>query len=612
MNNYLLACSISPVQSFIEQARKTQDLYAGSFLLSHLCRLAAKKAQDEFGAQVIFPSYLDSGSIPNRFIASVTEGETPLDLKKIGECLEQSVHDRFSAITFEILASCGVDSPKGLREQIESFFSVNWVFHPYADGEYDVAYKEVECLLGAVKGIRAFRQRGGCSRVCESCVDTLTECGRKCSVCGERDVKFYRLSDNEKEQHVRRGKLFGRDAVVVGSREYGKIELKLLQHGEGLCGVCFTKRAFGKTEEEGFDPNFPSVSRIALYDTFAAYKNKTGNAFPQLEDEQVLFKVYENPRVSLTNMERQFPTLREEELTRIRQLVRELMEPEQERVAISPYYAVVVFDADDMGKWVSGRFRRIDEPLPELPIFQAKLAERLGDFAQWTKGHLVEPRGKTVYAGGDDFLGFVNLTYLLPTLLKLRNKFDDIVNTKELLDMAESGKKLTFSAGVAIAHFKTPLREVLGWARRMEHDAKHLSSAKDAFAIATLKHSGEIHSARFRWTCMGTRPLEVMEKVINKLRTGANSSNFIKALWGEFPRLIDRKGRFDSAIGGLVETEILRLLKRSRGNDEKIAKDEAEALATQLIALLTESESLTGFLSFLSIADFIARKTGGN
>jgi len=40
MNKYLFLFTISPVQSFIAQARKTKDLYDGSKLLTDLIKVA--------------------------------------------------------------------------------------------------------------------------------------------------------------------------------------------------------------------------------------------------------------------------------------------------------------------------------------------------------------------------------------------------------------------------------------------------------------------------------------------------------------------------------------------------------------------------------------------
>ena len=50
--------------------------------------------------------------------------------------------------------------------------------------------------------------------------------------------------------------------------------------------------------------------------------------------------------------------------------------------------------------------------------------------------------------------------------------------------------KTDFSAGIAIAHFKSPpLYEVLKWARRMEQAAKDIDSGKRCFRLAVIKRS---------------------------------------------------------------------------------------------------------------------------
>ncbi|MCR4429797.1 MAG: hypothetical protein NUV45_02120 [Tepidanaerobacteraceae bacterium] len=68
----------------------------------------------------------------------------------------------------------------------------------------------------------------------------------------------------------------------------------------------------------------------------------------------------------------------------------------------------------------------------------------------------------------------------------LREEFGKI-KLSEYID-----KESTFSAGVAIARLKTPISEVLKWARKMEKEAKEINDwGKDAFGIAVLKRSGE-------------------------------------------------------------------------------------------------------------------------
>ncbi|MCK5904087.1 MAG: type III-B CRISPR-associated protein Cas10/Cmr2, partial [Gammaproteobacteria bacterium] len=84
---YYFHFTLGPVQSFVAQARRTRDFWAGSFLLSWLSAVAIKSVQVQ-GGTILFPkpneNYLEfligegeqgkepkQGSIPNRFKAEI-------------------------------------------------------------------------------------------------------------------------------------------------------------------------------------------------------------------------------------------------------------------------------------------------------------------------------------------------------------------------------------------------------------------------------------------------------------------------------------------------------------------------------------------------------------
>ena len=77
MKKYLFLFTISPVQSFIAQARKTQDLYAGSRILSDIMTQSINLLTN---AEVIYPK-LTSESATHRVLA-VVETE---DIKQYAE-----------------------------------------------------------------------------------------------------------------------------------------------------------------------------------------------------------------------------------------------------------------------------------------------------------------------------------------------------------------------------------------------------------------------------------------------------------------------------------------------------------------------------------------------
>mgnify|MGYP001054567604 CR=1 FL=1 len=62
----LLIFSIGPVQDFIAAARRTQDLWMGSFLLAYLASRALK-AMQEADAQILYPDLKDQPLLELRF-----------------------------------------------------------------------------------------------------------------------------------------------------------------------------------------------------------------------------------------------------------------------------------------------------------------------------------------------------------------------------------------------------------------------------------------------------------------------------------------------------------------------------------------------------------------
>ena len=73
MTQYMLLFSLGPVQSFIAQARKTRDLWLGSFLLSAFMQIGIEGISKDIKQSSSFPSNPTiTGTIPdlpNKYIA---------------------------------------------------------------------------------------------------------------------------------------------------------------------------------------------------------------------------------------------------------------------------------------------------------------------------------------------------------------------------------------------------------------------------------------------------------------------------------------------------------------------------------------------------------------
>lgn len=625
-DKYLFLFTITPVQSFIAQARKTQDLYTGSWLLSELCRKAAQEAKrianDEYKsnprAEVIFPN-IGNPSIPNRFILQITADEEP---RNLGFEVKKKTNQFLLDFGKSILTEMNLAEPDNFKEQICGYFSMNWVVQPVNKGGYAAAYTQIERLLGAVKNSRQFSQ--------------LPETGRKCSLSGEQNALFYKPRKNDK------GKEITPKFIDLNGNKPTKIKYNFnILSGEGLSAVSFIKRFTGKAKSDlrkSFSSGFPSTAEIAVMDAIAQIKENDDQV--DLKQYQEFFTghkncVFDSQLYFEDNLKTKYFKKHDyDECVKDFSLITEYFDGkikpifEKYSLKLSKYYAILVFDGDDMGKWLSGAFLK-EEKKDNLEAFHKTLTQKLGEYAAFANGSLSEPRGKAVYAGGDDFLGFVNLSHLFDVMTELRQMFEEKIDVSEFTD-----KKMTFSAGVAVAHYKTPLSEALKWARKMEKEAKQIDG-KDAFAIAVLKHSGEIEKTVWRWKrACGCTPM-LIKSIVTRLQTNEFSNTFIHNLHEELHRLLDEKGEIKFDTEGLdakvLESEIKRLVGRSWMGKNKHGIDEASELkeykkaeianlSHELLFLYklskklvridkpTSTDKAKNFLSALHIADFFSRE----
>ncbi len=589
MSNYLFLFTIGPVQSFIAQARKTQDLYAGSKLLSDLIGEAIKHLPD--GSDVIFP---DKASInnPNRFIAKISSD----DIKSVRDELPKKIQNTFKDIAkgsySKVFGNTEI-SPK-YEKQIDTFLQIYWTAKTLDNYQND--YLELERHLGSVKNFRAFKQLD-------------EEAGRKCSLCGERSVQVFKKNSDSESQ----GK-YPKEAKEIQNFSY------LFNPGEGLCAVCFTKR-FYQYKKNTFD----STADVAVANIIShLQKDPKGslvlNNYKSFFDERLfdgqLFFEENLTQKCFEKHELGLPALSYLKNKSIQVSYEEIKKFISKKVIFSPYYAVLAFDGDNMGKHLSGDFLRDKSKLEE---YHNLLSNVLGNFSLEVKKYIDSNNaiGQAIYAGGDDFLGLFNLPNLLDTIEKIQELFSKHVNESIKIQQGDTLKEeLTFSAGIAIAHYKTPLSETLNWARKMEKEAKKVEG-KNAFAIAALKHSGEINSFKMRWRKGEFDTIQFLKTFLNLLKKEVFSTTFIKKLYNEFSRLIDKKdsSKPDEKI---VIAEIKRLLDRSfiptEENNQKYPKDKdgnrtvISETTDGLITLYRNKVSIENYFSLLNIVDFIHRK----
>ena len=190
MSSYLFTLTITPVQSFISQARKTRDLFAGSEILSDLMR----RIRDRFSEdEIVFPQKREF--VSNKIVVKLKDR----DPKELGEDLEEFINNIVMNLIFQ-KTNCYDNS-------LNNFFQVFWVAVKLDEANYKESYKKLEQSLGAIKNLRIFTQQ------------TQLKGVKKCSLCGERNIA--KEDDKDKLCLVCYTK---RCYVKIGNRQYPSTE----------------------------------------------------------------------------------------------------------------------------------------------------------------------------------------------------------------------------------------------------------------------------------------------------------------------------------------------------------------------------------------------------
>ena len=610
--SHLFIFTIGPVQSFIAQARKTIDLSTGSRLLSTLSNVAVKAAKDA-QIELIFPVFQSKmESAPNRFIGRIQENDKK-KLAEIGKGIEDAVRGTFVDIAVEVLqmipeAERSLQFEQQYLRQVENHLDIYWLFYPENEKGYYQAYHAMEAHLGAIKNIRTFHQ--------------YAETGRKCSLDGERNALLFGEYASEKHIELNQAVMIDADDVWMGKNE-------------GLSAISFIKRnhRFGLSKR----PSFISTAGVAMMDYVEANINKShyseykilfngGRQF----DEQLCYQ--ENLTEKYFEKQGLQNVLKKTNLSHIQEKHKSVFG----EVELPKYYALLVFDGDYMGKIVGGDVLKATNR-DNLQAFQTEVSKLLTNYAKIASAYLQEPLGQVVYAGGDDFMGFINLASLFDVLNKLRTDFDTEVNQKLLgtfrdqFDENRQAFNFSFSAGLVIAHYKSPLHFVLQKARDMEKQAKN--AGRDRLGIAVMKHSGEANEAIVPWALKDgqSESLRNLKTILDNLKKPAQkkqanfSETFIRSLDREFYLMSNEEGKLVEGdkqkylLITLARAEINRLLKRSANVAlSKAEKDQAIAKIEPALNYFLQGESIhdnrteapiENFMELLKVCLFIKRET---
>lgn len=502
---YLVIFQHGPVQEFIRTARRTDDYWAGSYLLSYTTALAIKSLCLELKADIIFPYRentmvkaieFDSGincnalrpSLPNR-VAGIIEASVAKDLKnkliKIQGTLRGQLVSLFSRVE-ERLTTHKQFSQKHIEHLFESFF----VFVPYDEDRHAESFKKAEEAMAARKNMRNFLP---------SC-----EYGYKCTQCGVREpLRGNRLSNQFNDDF---------DAL----KSYWKnLRKKNPTHpfkdNERLCSICAGKRLLRQVHcpTKG---GIPSTSTV----TISAWLDEKKDAL-SLEKVKKFIELLNNTDLSWKGVSVPRNRRRTKNILNTRpissylhshmddmnahplfsvegdflipdsydHLIKKAENGKKADVisarkalklmigdipAPPKYYSIIAFDGDNMG----GQLRDLkskDE--------HKNLTRNLSDFTENVYKICNEDfHGYVIYFGGDEGVVLVPLSEALEVMESVRQSFAE-----------KMGDNFTLSAGAAILHHQSPLGEGLKTAQDALKRAKAMRDEKNAFGVNIIKRS---------------------------------------------------------------------------------------------------------------------------
>jgi CRISPR-associated protein Cmr2 len=650
--SYVLLISLGPIQDFIASARRCQDLWFGSWLLSDLARVTATQLAKDCGEHaLVFPGSLDVGegdaqkpSVANKLLALLTR---EAELTVVVANAERAMRARLSDLATHAFSKLPNDTyfSDALRErahrQVADLMEFAWVAVPLP-GEasdpaaYADARDQAERLLAARKNQRGWKQvaraadGGWGDNVPKSSLDGLRE-----------SVLHERLYDAMRQP--RGGASPDGRAQRIRTRYF-------VRQQERLCGVGILKRV--GSEVDGFDagvrgaarPVFHSTSHIAtaplrtrvgalgdsaraavdayahtllenvsadgrrgltlaraprgaaeLRHPFTAERVATPTAFgTRALDGRVLHRGQLPGLVEdyVVDNAADAPAAVERIGAALTSLLRELGVSDE---AVPAYYATVIADGDGMGAALDavGRIAGVEG--------HRRVSAVLDDFSRSCRAIVEAHAGSLVYAGGDDVLALLPLHTVLAGVRALHDRFGDAMR-QVFAELQLHGAPPTLSVGVGIAHHLDDMAEARALAHRAERDAKSVEG-KDALAIHVQMRSGGSLRAVGRFAeppSLDARlhdwaRLQILEAIPGKAAHDLESEMAVLLQGGGTPN------------DALARSLARRVLDRKRGRrGEEALSTEVRTLTDRALRGAHVAESVRGLSQELQIARLIA------
>ena len=598
-----LKFQLGPVQDFIQAARSTRDLWSGSYLLSWLMAHGLAALSLKMGPDtVVFPSLRDQplvdlalkGEVWDRVKIggqSVWDSHTCMDWSRaelltpnlpnvclaivpadraaeLAKHVEDAIQAEWKRIAESVWTGCereglwdpeladGLQPPKQRRarfdHQVNGFLSLSWSVLDWPD-----SLEKVEALAKALPETSATKH-----------YQTVKNAAETIRSLGHHDERYFNQNGKLKNEGIAWALLTALSSWQLDAvRQTRHFAANLT---DSIPSRQHTKDSLtGKEEAIAGGPAWKnSKGSLAMRFKHEDYLSAP-SLVKRLWDKTYLHKAWQD---ALGSKEQSMPNTRDlaahrpNENTADEDILSESGES---------YFAVLAFDGDDMGKWISGDktplfatqlanyegggslpyFQRPDHaskfaeflqtPRPLSPAYHLQFSECLSNFALRCARPIVEAhQGRLIYAGGDDvvallpadsalacandlqlaFTGHAPLNqfagiqqkapgFLTSTRLHQQTGMNEPAH-EQLIPFMVPGPAASASVGIAIAHFKSPLQDTVRAAQAAEKRAKKLPG-KAAVAVTVMKRSGETVEWSARWKDAGVDAATLLLDALN-------------------------------------------------------------------------------------------------
>jgi len=530
----LIKFQIGPVQDFIAAARSTRDLWGGSYLLSFLVAAGIRRLVEE-GGSLIFPAADKEGNQPLLKNPNTWSAEVLKDL------LTPNLPNLFVA---DVPEENAVAIAKSVKAAIEGEWQkiAASVWDHLVAGDFAISRKEEF----RAQADRHLEISWLITPLSSDYAGSFSDNGKHLDAVRQtRDFRAW--GSGMVNVGAEKDTLNGRDTSLASGKQLAKgMHGHLFKHpGDHLGAIAIIKRLWHITYLEKVCqlPNLSEKFKIPSIPAIAAREIKTDDAASQAED-----------------------TLGER------------------------YIAAIAFDGDSIGAWVSGG------KLPDaadLLTHHGDFSAALGRFALGRARSIVEGdvdgenKGFLIYAGGDDVVALVPADIAVSVAEKLRTAFTEECGN---IGPAKDGTRPDASAGIVIAHVKSPLQDLIREARIAEKRAKDIIG-RPAFSVSLMKRSGEISHWGAKWDSGGIALHEMIAEAMRNEQLSAKFPHRVCQLLTPYQARISDAEGFDAepVITREFETAI------SRQSTSKLTKETRESLHTALAKYLKSvSENFDG------------------